>query len=106
MATVVWTESAKALRRKFYLDGLMEFGQTTARKTAQTLEDITDDLAKWPTAGFPEPLLKGAAHFYRARHINKRYKLIYRYEETTDIVYIEDIWDTRRNPENLKKRIK
>ena len=105
MATVVWTESAKALRRKFYYDGKMQFGLTTAIKTAQTIEDIADDLAKYPTAGFPEPLLKGAAHFYRARHINKRFKLIYRYEETIDTVYIEDIWDTRRSPENLRKRV-
>lgn len=106
MATVIWTNSADTIRRKFYIDGMMEFGLTTAKKTARKIEEITDDLAKWPEMGFPEPLLKGAAYFYRARHINKRYKLIYRYDETKDIVYIEDIWDSRRSPQNLVGRLR
>ena len=106
MATVIWTKNAHNRRDKFYLEGMMEFGSMTANKTDHIIDEIEQDLAKWPTAGFPEPLLKGAAHFYRARHINKRFKLIYRYEETIDTVYIEDIWDTRRSPENLRKRIK
>ena len=106
MATVIWTKKAHNCRDKFYFEGMMEFGIMTANKTDHIIGEIEQDLSKWPTAGFPEPLLKGTAHLYRARHINKRYKLIYRYEETTDIVYIEDIWDTRRNPESLKKRIR
>ena len=105
MATVVWTTSAKIMRKKLYRKGIVEFGLITATKTAQIIADIADDLSQWPTTGFPEPLLKGTAHQYRARHINKRYKLIYRYEESNDTVYIEDIWDTRRSPENLTGRI-
>lgn len=83
----------------------MEFGVTIANKTDRKIEEIEDGLALWPKIGFPEPLLKGAPHFYRARHINKRYKLIYWYDEEVDTVYIEDIWDTRRKPENLTKRL-
>ena len=44
--------------------------------------------------------------FYRSRHINKRYKIIYWYDEETDTVYIEDIWDTLRSPENLTRKLK
>lgn len=85
---------------------MVEFGLTTAEKTAQTINDIVDDLSRWPTSGFPEPLLKEAPLFYRSRHINKRFKIIYWYDEPNDMVVIEDIWDTRRNPEFLTKRVK
>ena len=106
MTTVVWTTRAKAMRRRLYINGLQEFGATTARKTNQAIGDIADDLKIWPTTGFPEPLLKGSPIFYRARHINKRFKIIYWYDEQNDKVVIEDIWDTRRKPENLTKRLK
>jgi len=106
MATVVWTSKAKAMRRKLYRNGMVEFGLTTAEKTAQTIADIADDLSRWPTSGFPEPLLRGYVPFYRSRHINKRFKLLYWYDEEVDMVVIEDIWDTRRAPQNLVSRIK
>jgi plasmid stabilization system protein ParE len=105
MATVIWTESAQAEKREFYRQGFLEFGRTIANKTNQKIEAIENDLAKHPKVGYLEPLLKSAAIQYRSKHINKRYKLIYRYEESSDIVYIEDIWDTRRAPQNLTKRI-
>lgn len=105
MATIVWTNKAKVMRRKLYHNGVLEFGLTTANKTARIIENITDDLERWPTAGFPEQLLKDLPHIYRAKHINKRFKLIYRFDEDIDTVYIEDIWDVRRAPQNLMKRI-
>ena len=51
-------------------------------------------------------LLKGKTKYvFRAWRINKRFKIIYRYDEPKDTVIIEDIWDTRRSPENLTRRI-
>ena len=105
MATVIWSKRAHKAKDKLYFNGILEFGVTVARKTAQTIQDIEADLSRWPTTGFPEPLLKGAPIFYRARHINKRFKIIYWYDEPNDKVVIEDIWDTRRKPENLTKRL-
>ena len=105
MATIVWTTRAKTMRKKLYRDGLLEFGQTTARKTSQTIDNIADDLSRWPKTGFPEPLLKGIVPFYRSRHINKRFKIVYWYDEPNDMVVIEDIWDTLRAPQNLTRRI-
>lgn len=106
MATIVWTIRAKTMRRELYINGRREFGVTTANKTARMIEEITDYLSRWPASGFPEPLLKEAHHLYRSRHINKRFKLIYRYDEIEDMVYIEDIWDTRRAPQTLQRRLK
>ena len=104
MATVKWTKRALAELLSLYKNGVKEFGISVAMKTVNKAYSISDDLEKWPTKGFPEPLLKNLPHLYRAKHINKRYKLIYRYEEDIDIVYIEDIWDTRRSPKNLTNR--
>jgi plasmid stabilization system protein ParE len=106
MATVIWTVPAQMIRKKFYLQGMRDFGTTVANKTDEIIEEIENDLAKWPETGFPEPLLKSNPRFFRARHINKRYKIIYWYDESNDTVVIEDIWDTRRAPQNLTKRIK
>lgn len=105
MATVVWTKKAKAMRKELYRNGLLEFGQTTARKTSLAIDNIADNLSQWPTSGFPEPLLKGIVPFYRSRHINTRFKIVYWYDEPNDIVVIEDIWDTRRAPQNLIRRM-
>ena len=106
MATVIWVKRAHDMKDWLYLNGCLEFGTTVANKTAQTIQDIEKDLERWPTSGFPEPLLKEAPLFYRSRHINKRFKIIYRYDESNDTVVIEDIWDTRRSPEFLTKRVK
>ena len=106
MATVIWTKHAHKEKDWLYLNGRLEFGITVANKTAQTILDIEKDLSKWPTSGFPEPLLRGTVPFYRSRHINKRFKIIYWYDETNDLVVIEDIWDIKRSPENLTKRVK
>lgn len=106
MATVKWTTRALTQLLLLYKNGVKEFGISVARKTVNKTYSISDDLEKWPTSGFPEPLLKKASKIYRARHINKRFKLIYRFEEDNDIVYIEDVWDTRRAPCSLIKRIK
>ena len=75
-------------------------------RTASAVETIEKILAKYPETGFLEPLLQGLTPIYRARHINKRFKLIYWYDEMNDAIVIADIWDTRRNPQSLATRMK
>ena len=38
--------------------------------------------------------------------MQRRFKLIYYYDEVKDVVTIMDIWDTRMNPNALIRRIK
>jgi len=38
--------------------------------------------------------------------MHRRFKLIYYYDELSDIVHIMDIWDTRMSPTTLTKSIK
>ena len=106
MATVVWSNPAHEEKDRFYLNGVLQFGTTVANDTAQKIKEIEINLSRWPESGAPEPLLRGSFPIYRSKHINKRYKLIYWYDEAEDRVVIEDIWDTRRAPKNLVKRIK
>ncbi len=105
MATVKWTGKAKAMRRELYWSGVMNFGSFTALKMARRIESLTDALSLFPGMGFREPLLESHLPVYRSCLINKRFKIIYWYNEANDTVIIEDIWDTRRAPQNLIKRI-
>jgi Txe/YoeB family toxin of Txe-Axe toxin-antitoxin module len=106
MATVVWSKRAHCEKDRLYFNGIQEFGATVAKRTARKIKEIENDLSRWPKTGFPEPLLRDNIIFYRSRHINKRFKVVYWYDETKDTVVIEDIWDTLRSPENLTGRMK
>ena len=35
----------------------------------------------------------------------RRFKMVYYYAPSSDTVYIRDIWDTKMNPEALKRRL-
>jgi hypothetical protein len=38
--------------------------------------------------------------------MNRRFKIIYHYDESKSVAHIDDIWDTKRNPSALIRRIK
>lgn len=105
MATVKWTTGAKDARKKLYLQGFIQFGSFTAQKTAKRIETIADKLERFPELGYREPLLEGLIPIYRACQINKRFKIIYWYNNDNNEVIIEDIWDVHRAPQNLINRI-
>ena len=105
MATVVWVERARVARRKLYIEGVVGFGVFPALKVVRKIESIMDKLERFPEMGYREPLLVGQNLIYRAYHINKRFKIIYWFDEVKDMVIIEDIWDVHREPQNLKNRI-
>lgn len=106
MAQVIWQKCAENELYRYVVNGFLEFGETTANKFSAKVAHINDDLAKYPETGFPEPLLKDRKKLYRARHIVGRFKLIYYYAKSSDKVHVVDIWDTRREPSMLSKRIK
>ena len=106
MAKVKWQKRAERELYRYLVKGFLEFGETTANNFASRVATINDDLSKYPETGFPEPLLKDRKKLYRAKHILKRFKLIYYYCEKTDTVHVSDIWDTRREPSKLENRIK
>lgn len=105
MATVIWSLNAQEEKRRLYLVGQLEFGTYIANKTALRIKEIQKLLESFPEMGYREPLLVGQNLIYRAYHINKRFKIIYWFDEVKDMVIIEDIWDVHREPQNLKNRI-
>ena len=105
MAQVKWQKRAERELYRYLVNGFLEFGETTANKFAARVAYLSNELGKFPEIGFPEPLLKGRRKLYRAYHINKRFKLIYYYAVGTDTIHIADIWDTKREPSTLAKRI-
>lgn len=83
MAKIIWQKRASKALDTHLVYAYSEFGKST------------------------EPLLSGRKRVYRYCHLmNRRFKLIYCYYLSSDIVHIADIWDTRVNPETLKRRIK
>ena len=106
MAKVKWQKRAERELYNLLVKGFLEFGEATANNFADKVASLNDHLSKYPETGFPEPLLKDRKRLYRARHILKRFKLIYYYAESSDTVHVADIWDTRRKPSKLAKKIK
>lgn len=82
------------------------FGMKTALDSIKTVDEKIESLCRFPESGTPEPLLRGERFMYRFFHIQKRIKLIYRYDEQQQIIYIVDVWNTRMSPEHLIKRMK
>ena len=106
MAVVKWRKQAWQLFNKYVEHARLEFGEKTARKWLTESSVIYDRLQKYPTLYTPENLLVGKRHLYRSCHIMRRFKIVYYYSKSSNTVYIRDIWDTRVNPETLKRRIK
>ena len=84
-----------------------EFGRSTAIKWAEEISAFEKRVKVYPTSYAPESILRGKKELYRCCHLmNRRFKIIYYYDEVEDIVHLIDIWDTRMNPKALIRRIK
>lgn len=106
MAQVKWQKRVEKEFYRYLVKGFQEYGETTANRFANKVAELNAELEKFPETGFPEPLLRDRKKLYRAHHILKRFKLIYYYSQSTDTVHVADIWDSKREPASLAKRIK
>jgi plasmid stabilization system protein ParE len=107
MATIIWEDTAKLQLAENITYAMMEFGKTTAIRWEKDVRAVEWRLERYPTSYPPEPTLQDRPHLYRHCHLmHRRFKLIYFFDESNDIVRVMDIWDTRMNPEALIKRIK
>ena len=84
------------------LDSHLEYcGQRL--KFSRQIDDIIHSLILFPESGFPEKSLADRAPSYRAKIINRNYKLIYYVDN--DVIHISAIWDMRMHPAKLTKMI-
>lgn len=100
---IVWSARAKRELKHIveYIDYM--FGRTYSNDFYDGLEHWTKQLEKYPEIGFPEPLLKEKKILYRSVIFSKHNKLIY--YVCNGIIRIVDVWDMRRSPETLQRRI-
>ena len=107
MAVIEWQPSAWQLFNDYLENARIAFGQKTGRKWENEIAVLYEQLKVYPTSYTPERLLQGRSKMYRSCHMmSRRFKLIYYYDEESDVVYIVDIWDTLVNPKALIKRIR
>ena len=85
-----------------YLD--YTFGKRVALAMVKETEVWTTRLSNNPELGSPEPLLSDKVIHYRSLIFTNHNKLIYYIKGNK--IWISDIWDMRRHPEVLAKRIK
>ena len=106
MAKIIWRKRPLQLLDYYIGNASEEFGQSTARKWAEDVEAFEDRVKRYPLSYPPERLLRGKEKAFRQCHImNRRFKIIYFYDEVKDAVTVMDIWDTRMNPKTLVHRI-
>ena len=107
MAVVKWNVSAFRIFNEYVELARLDYGKKTADRWLSEAEEIYSRLQKFPESYTPEPLLRERSRLFRScRMMGGRFRLIYYYNPSTDIARIVDLWDTRMNPETLKKRIK
>ncbi len=82
------------------------FGEKIAVQFFERVKKHTHRLSQNPYLGFSEPLLKERHQNYRSLIFHKHFKIVYFIDYDKDTIFIADIWDTRREPVNLAKRIK
>ena len=91
-----WENTVRYIYREFGRKAAEEFEQSVAKWEAR--------IAINPELAHQEPLLKHRDKVYRGLIVSKYTKLIFYVEE--DIVYISDLWDMRREPSRLSRRLK
>ena len=79
-----------------------EFGATRAKRYMKEVYETVDKLPENPKMGQIEPLLEGSRYEFRRLVIGNLTKIIYRIAE--ERIEIADVWDTRKNPEELIAR--
>ena len=94
-----WTVRAKKSANEVGAYILQTFGERSFEKFCEELLHNVNLLAESPNLGRIEPLLNKRLFTYRSLVVNKRSKIIYRFDNEN--IFIVDLWDTRREPEKL-----
>ena len=106
MAKIKWLKRASETLDRNVAYATMEYGKQTARRWLKEVAHAESRIAMMPASFTREPLLFDKKHAYRYCHLmNRRFKIIFCYYPSSDIVRIVDIWDTKMNPDTLKQRM-
>ena len=89
--------------RKCVAYALSEFGRKTVKNWNAEYEKIRHRLEMMPT-GYPFVPELQKWQKYRGAIIMKNFKIIYFYDEDSNLVRIVDLWDLRQDPRKLNMR--
>ena len=101
---IVWSKRAEKAYGQIIDYVADEFGTTRAKRYAADVYKVISQLPENPKMGQIEPLLEGSRYEFRRLVIGHLTKIIYR--EAEERIEIADVWDTRKNPEELLARFK
>jgi plasmid stabilization system protein ParE len=101
---VIWLKAAQQQLDEIY-DFVMQQSERAAINIYNNIIDEVDMLSIFPEIASLEPLLRKEVYTYRSLVVQYTYKVIYRIDSDSDEVIVTSIWDCRRNPKSLKKRI-
>ena len=91
---VIWDDDASEKLVEVLEYGRDTFGERAMKKFYARILDYEKLLQSNPGMGKKEPLLEKEPEGYRSIVVHQNYKLEYYVE--SDIIYIVDLWDTRR----------
>ena len=81
----------------------VNYGMTTTQKKREEYDSILDRITKFPESYRIEPLLKNKKKEYRSINFEKDFKIIY--SVGNEEIRLENLWNTKVSPKNLKKDI-
>ena len=106
MAKITWNELASRQLEEHLDYALEEFGQKCVRNWYRDILRIESRLSIQPLS-YPRVIqLENRVKVYHGATIMQSFQLIHYYDEDSDTVYIDAIWDMRMNPVKLKSLIK
>lgn len=103
---VYWTQQAKKEWQRISLYCNLTFGKSVVLRFEAFTNRLNILLAENPYLGSKELLLEGRKKEYRSIVVHPHYKEIYYISKKRNTIYIVDLWDVRREPKALIKRIK
>lgn len=101
---IIWTKYALADADKAYEYAFEVFGQSQLKRLDSRVAYAENRISKFPTACPLEHLLLDKQRQYRYVSLFKNLELIFHQEED-DIILIDAVWDSRQNPQRLRKRL-
>lgn len=103
---IIFKPTAKRELERILEYGINEFGETAAMNFFNGMKEKVMRLATMPEYGRPEPLLAHRNKPYRSLIVSKHHKAIYYIDAENQQIVIADIWDMRRLPASMAKRVK
>lgn len=103
MAKIIWREKASQLLEAHLDYALAEFGRKAVSNWYKDIQRIEAQMTVHPESFTLEPLLAHRGKTYRGAIIMKNFKLIHYYDQDSETVYIDYIWDMRMKPAKLRK---